>query len=522
MAEGIYAPGHLGELTQIVPFDMVDVVLAECGAVQERLRKLPARVVVYLLLTAALFEECGYPAVWPKLTGGLGGLPIPKITATALWHARCRLGARPLHALFDPLRGPASAIRTTGARWAGLLVVAIDGTYLDVPDAPATHAHLGKGSNRFNTAGYPQICLTALVSCGTRAVLDAAFGPRTTGETTYGRRLLRSLGPGMIVLLDRGFASNNFLEHTAATGADFLARLTATRKPPVLRRFADGSFLSCIGALEVRIVECEITIATTAGRHTGVYRLATTLLDHRTHPALELVRLYHERWEVESAYFAIKKTMLGRRVLRARTMPGIAQEVHALLTAYQAIRIAIADATTATAGADPDRAGFSIALQAARDQVVLAANVIAGTVIDLVGAIGRAVLDHLMPARRLRVSPAPSSDPCPDTPTRASASTDAPTRPPSASTSSRQHRSAPNFTALAQKGHRRGSTGAGLVQVAGGRATGPAGRGVVRGRPPEHQAEHDHRQHHGHHRSRYVASAVRSVGHRDHLPAVLP
>lgn len=59
VANGLFAPGHLGELTQIVPFDMVDEALAETGATQQRLRKLPARVVVYLLLAAALFEECG-------------------------------------------------------------------------------------------------------------------------------------------------------------------------------------------------------------------------------------------------------------------------------------------------------------------------------------------------------------------------------------------------------------------------------------------------------------------------------
>lgn len=84
---------------------MVDAVLAEHGATQQRLRKLPARVVVYLLLAAALFEECGHLAVWRKLTGGLNGLPIPKITGTGLWHARARLGVRPLRALFDLLRG---------------------------------------------------------------------------------------------------------------------------------------------------------------------------------------------------------------------------------------------------------------------------------------------------------------------------------------------------------------------------------------------------------------------------------
>ncbi|WP_327153289.1 transposase domain-containing protein [Streptomyces tubercidicus] len=203
VAEGVFAAGHLGELTQIVPFEMVDAALGECGAIQQRLRKLPARVVVYLLLAAALFEECGYRAVWGKLTSALGSLPIPTVTATALWHARARLGVRPVRALFDLLRGPASAIRTAGSRWADLLVVAIDGTYLDVPDDPATRARLGKGSNQYAASGYPQICLVALVACGTRAVIDAAFGPRSSGETTHGRRLMRSLHPGMIALLDR-------------------------------------------------------------------------------------------------------------------------------------------------------------------------------------------------------------------------------------------------------------------------------------------------------------------------------
>jgi len=166
----------------------------------------------------------------------------------------------------------------------------------------------------------------------------------------------------MIVLLDRGLSGNDFLGLIAGTGAAFLARLSAARKPPVLRRFPDGSFLSQAGTLPVRIIECQITIATTAGRHTGVYRLATTLLDSRRPPAFELVKLYHERWEVESAYFALKKTMPGRRVLRSRTLPGIAQEIYALLALYQVIRIAIADATTAVPGTDPDRASFSVAL----------------------------------------------------------------------------------------------------------------------------------------------------------------
>jgi Insertion element 4 transposase N-terminal/Transposase DDE domain len=405
VAGGVFAPGHLGELTRVIPFEMIDAVLADCGAVQRRVRKLPARVVVYLLLAAALFEPAGYLAVWGKLTSALDGAGAAKVTAAALWQARTRLGPAPLRALFDLLRGPAAAPRTNGSWWRGLLVCAIDGTTLDVPDTPGHRARLGKQDNQYATAGYPQVRLVALVACGTRAIIDAVFGPTGDGEGAYLTRLLRSVHAGMIVLLDRGLSSNALLAAVAGAHADFLARLSATRKPPVLQRLPDGSFLSALGGVKVRIIECQITIATTAGRQTGTYRLATTLLDHRHHPAFELVTLYHQRWEIESAYFEIKKTMLGRRVLRARTLPGITQEIYALLTAYQALRIAITDTTLTAPGTDPDRASFTVALQAARDQVIQAAGVIAGETIDLAGTIGRHILGNLLPARRLRVSP---------------------------------------------------------------------------------------------------------------------
>jgi hypothetical protein len=90
------------------------------------------------------------------------------------------------------------------------------------------------------------------------------------------------------------------------------------------------------------------------------------------------------------------------RVLRAQTPDGIDQEIHALLTVYQILRTAMVDATDSQPGLDPDRASFTTALTTARNQVIQAAGVIADTVVDLVGAIGRAVLDHLLPDRRIR------------------------------------------------------------------------------------------------------------------------
>jgi hypothetical protein len=405
VAEGRFAPGHLGELTQLVPFEMVDEALAHERAVQSRVRDLPSRVVVYLLLAACLFPELGYRGAWGKLTAGLAGIPVAAPTAGALAQARRRVGAAPLRWLFDLLRGPATAITAGSVRWHGLLVCAIDGTTMTIADSARNLAAYGKQAGSHGGSGYPLLRLVALVACGTRTIIDAVFGPASCGELDYARRLRRSLHAGMIVLLDRNFGAAALIGQLAATEAHLLVRLKANRKLPVLRRYRDGSYLSQIGAVRVRVIECQITIATSAGRHTGAYRLATTLLDHRQHPAAALITLYHQRWEIETAYLELKSSILGGRVLRARCPAGIAQELYALLTCYQIVRIAITDAIEAAGGIDPDRGSFTIALNAARDLLTQADGVIAGTVIDLIGAIGRRVLDNLLPDRRLRASP---------------------------------------------------------------------------------------------------------------------
>jgi hypothetical protein len=405
VAQGRFAPGHLGELTQLVPFEMVDEALIETRSVQSRLRDLPSRVVVYLLLAACLFPELGYRQVWHRLVSGLHGVPVASPTAGALCQARHRVGVKPLRWLFDLLRGPAAGIATPGTRWRGLLVCAIDGTVMSAPDSKANLAEFTKHRCNNGGSGYPLLRLMVLVSCGTRTVIDAVFGPTSTGEVTYAYHLARSLRAGMMLLLDRNFAAQKLIGTLAATGAQIMVRVKNSRVMPVLARYPDGSYLSMLGGVRVRVVDAEITITTSTGRHTGTYRLATTLLDHHRHPADDLVTLYHQRWEIETTYLELKSTILGGRVLRARTPAGVAQEVYALLIVYQLLRTAMADATGTRPEIDPDRAAFSVALHAARDLVIQATAVIADTVIDLVGHIGRLLLANLMPHRRIRTSP---------------------------------------------------------------------------------------------------------------------
>ena len=106
VAAGVFAPGHLGELTRVVPFELVDAVVADHRAGQRRLRLLPSRVGVYFVLALCLFPGAGYLGVWAKLTAALDGLGLAVPSSRALRDLRRRLGPGPFRALFEVLAGP--------------------------------------------------------------------------------------------------------------------------------------------------------------------------------------------------------------------------------------------------------------------------------------------------------------------------------------------------------------------------------------------------------------------------------
>ncbi|TDU04199.1 IS4 family transposase [Streptomyces sp. 846.5] len=401
VASGRFAPGHLGELTVVVPFELVDAVLVETWTVQRRLRDLPSRVGVYFLLAMCLFPEVGYRLVWDKLTGGLSGMPLAQPSAKALRDLRRRLGAAPVRSLFEVIAGPLARPTTPGVRFGAYRTVSFDGcSSLRVPDSPRNRAWLGRTAHH----GYPTLELITLVETATRALIGAVFGPTDEGETAYARRLLHLLGSDMLVLWDKGFDANDFLAQVDATGAKVLGRLRGNRRTPVLARLHDGSYLSVIGTVSVRIVDAQITVTCADGTvFTSLYRLVTTLTDHRRHPAGALINLYHERWEHESAYYALRHTILAGHNLRSNDPVGLEQEMWALLTLYRALRTVMVQAAELVPGTDPDRCSFTVALQTARDQVVQAAGIVPEQP-GHPGLIGQRVLDRLLAPRRHRTS----------------------------------------------------------------------------------------------------------------------
>ena len=376
VAAGVFAPGHVGELTRVVPFELVDGVLEETGARERRLRLLPSRVGIYFVLAMCLFPRAGYQGVWGKLIAGMRVLGLAAPSGKALRELRRRIGIAPVKRLFEILAGPLGQPRTPGIMFRGYRTVSFDGCKsIKVPDTVKNRAWLGKQNGSNGETGYPALALMTLVETGTRALLGAVFGRGSEGETGQARELLPLLDKTMLLLIDRGFDGGDFLAAVAATKAQFLVRLTSTRRLPVLRHLPDGSFTSLIGGVKVRIIAASVTVTCHDGTtYGGTYRLATTLLDHRAYPAQALMALYHERWQHEITYLALRHTLLTGRVLRSRDPEGLRQEMWALLALYQALRIAVTDAVATVPGTDPDRASYQIAVDTAQNMVTTAAG----------------------------------------------------------------------------------------------------------------------------------------------------
>ena len=101
----------------------------------------------------------------------------------------------------------------------------------------------------------------------------------------------------MLLLADRAYDAADLLKEVAATGAHVLVRGSTSRKPAVEQPLPDGSYLSDVDGLAVRIIEADLDVHGADGTRIGdSYRLITTLTDWRRYPAGELIQLYHERW----------------------------------------------------------------------------------------------------------------------------------------------------------------------------------------------------------------------------------
>jgi len=238
----------------------------------------------------------------------------------AISQARQRLGEAPVKLLFEKVAAPLAAPGAPGAWLGHRRLMAIDGVKLDVPDTAANLAWLGRPGG-LTRRPFPQVQVLGLGECGTHAVVAAQIGTLGVGERELAAGLLEAMGPGMLVIADRGFFSFEFWRDCLLTSADLLFRVPAGLRLPVLRALPDGSYLSEVATHKVRSSGFKVPLEAAGdprnathipvpghrvhrlpaqpGGAAETFRLITTIMEPDDVAAVELAAAYAERWEYE-------------------------------------------------------------------------------------------------------------------------------------------------------------------------------------------------------------------------------
>ena len=338
---------------RVVPAEVVNEVLDAHGCNSQRLRSFPAVAGVYYSMGLSLYPEAAYEEVFAAMAQGLawaaGAAEPARVAKSSISALRTKIGSAPLRDLVQRCCVPMAQqdVHPQGF-YAGLRLVALDGSCFELPDEQDNVAQFGRPGSRTGVAGYPQARCVVLAECLTHAILGANLGPYRTGEWELCQPLLSRLTPDMLCMADRGFNGFEHWRQARQTGAQLLWRCAINRQLPVERELDDGSYLSSIHpngmgraqakaqAIVVRVIEYALPGLDDAQPR---YRLMTTLLDPRTAPALELAALYHQRWEVEAVFDELKTHLRqSRRVLRSKTPELVRQEFYGWVLAHYAVR----------------------------------------------------------------------------------------------------------------------------------------------------------------------------------------
>lgn len=361
----------LPQLESILPASVIQEVLTDCEAWEQREKKLNMQAMIYLIIALALYPHCSTREVYRRL---LEGLPqqlsqqdeVP--TAGALCQRRQQLGVTPLRELFARLAHPIAQPQTRAAFRFGLRVLATDGTLENLADSDANRVVFPYHTQEeFSRSPFPQARCVLLMECGTHVIFDAEITAVQQGELGSVLRLIeRQLGPGMLLLCDAGICCNQVLLSARNKGAHVLGRLDSCSYRTPWVRLSDGSYLVKVyqdsthhrgQELTARVIEYQLKDPR-SGELSAPIRLITTLLDPQQYPIEALIRLYHERWEIEQAIDEFKTHLcLSARTLRSQTPQGVEQELYGLLLAYFAVRT-LMYAAALQADWDPDEVSF--------------------------------------------------------------------------------------------------------------------------------------------------------------------
>jgi hypothetical protein len=362
-----------GRLGRHLPLEWVEQALYHTGKASIRQRRLPAEQVVWLVVALAIYRHQSISEVLDELDLAMPDAQAPFVSKSAIAQARQRLGAEPLHWLFLTSARAWAAQDAHAYTFKGMRLFALDGTTLRSHDNPALRSHFGCQHYVGQTiASYPQTRGVTLTAIPTHIVVDATFGPYGINEMLYAKTMVRDIPDDSLTVFDKGFLSAEILCGLTQAGCNrhFLIPAKSNTQWEVV----DGSPADALVRMRVSPqarAKCPDLPEFWQARAIEVIDdkarkriLLTSLTDRRRFKASDIAQCYTRRWQIETSYRELKQSMMGMALtLRSRTVEGVYQEIWGALTAYNLIRLEIAQAALA-AECEPTQVSFVRAFHA--------------------------------------------------------------------------------------------------------------------------------------------------------------
>lgn len=331
--------------------------LQATGTVTVRRRKLPAEHVVWIVVGMGLLRDRSIQEVVRHLDLVLPDAKTPQgrgsATGSAVVQARDRLGAEPLAALFAQTAAPWSVASADTHRWRGLAVYGVDGSTLRVPDTQENEEAFGRLGGGRGRAGYPQLRIVGLMVLRSHLLAGLVAGPCTNSELKLAEPLWETLPDDSLTIVDRGFISYAVFHQIQSHGGrrHWLTRAKSNLKWRVVKQLGPNDQLVELPIhRNARRVHPELPETLTARairyqrRGFRPQTVLISLLDPVAYPAAEIVKLYHERWELEIGFDELKTHTLERQeaLLRSRAPTRVRQEFWGLAIGYNLVRLEMA------------------------------------------------------------------------------------------------------------------------------------------------------------------------------------
>ena len=408
------APEDLSVFQKELPLEWIEQALQQTEKASIRKRKLPAELVVWLVVGLGLYRNRPITEVVSKLDLTLSDKLGESVAPSAIPQARHRLTASPLAALFNITSEHWCKREDSSDRWQELQLFSVDGTTFRCADNDETEAHFGRLSNQHkNKSVYPVSRLCALMSLRSRMIRDVKFGPSSDGEITYAKQLINSVPANSLTLFDACYLSAQLMVNWQSDKENkhWLTPVKCNTKYEVIERYSDNDWLvemsvsshakkqdpSLPDTWLARLVSYE-----EKEQENHISGVLTSLTDIDKYSAEDILDVYFERWEIENGYGEIKQYQLDESILlRNQTVEGIYQEIWGILIAYNLIRVEISQIAK-EAEVSPLRISFVMAMRYIQDELMWCAIAAPGTIPKKLKAMRGNVKQFVLPEKRKR------------------------------------------------------------------------------------------------------------------------